>query len=85
MFSMVIQGGGLSALFSILVNEVITQDYGYSAAFYLYGSFTCITVVLTLILREKYDWKVYLNASTKELLKELQADPIKEEDEQDTD
>jgi dipeptide/tripeptide permease len=81
---MVIQGGGMSALFSIFVNEVITANYGYSAAFYMYGVFTCVTIVLVIVLRERYDWKNYLNVSTKQLLKVIQAEKIEEEDEEDT-
>ena len=84
MFSMVIQGGGMSALFSIFVNEVVTVNYGYSAAFYMYGVFTCVTAVLVIVLRERYDWKHYLNDSTKQLLKVIQAEKIEEEDEEDT-
>ena len=71
MFSLVIQGGGCSALFSILINQVITKDYGYPSAFYIYGVFTCITILLALILREKYEWKTYLSDSTKELMKNI--------------
>lgn len=80
MFSMVIQGGGLSALFSIFVNEVITVHYGYPAAFYLYGVFTFATAVLVLLLRERYDWKHYLNDSTKQLLDVIQKTKIDKED-----
>ena len=84
MFSLVILAGGCSSLFSIFINEVITVDYGYSTAFYVYGVFTCIAAVLIFLLREKYNWMDYLGTSIKELLSEIDV-PIAETKAEDED
>ena len=80
MFSMVIQGGGLSALFSIFVNEVITVKYGYAASFYVYGVFTVATAVLVLLLRERYNWQHYLSDSTKQLMHVIKQEKLENEE-----
>lgn len=81
-FSLLIQGGAASALFSIFINEVITKDFGYTPAFFIYGGFTCVTIVLTLLLKEHYDWRTYLSESTRNIMKTFEQGPIKETEEE---